>query len=659
MFWLLVGFDDKLQRLMNEDLESSMTPGHLRRLFWCIHKERAFLARCHGSLDVLRDSVIAEPLHTPSQGGAGSSNQSSQAEAKEARRAQAEAARQAARQLREARQEEKRAAEAERAAAREREAMVRQFETAQRVDASGQPVDEFGHPLEDVASGVDLRVNKATVWIRIGERERDAYGFGEEWEPGCYRAEIFELGATKALFSLPQLSQPKELPLSMVERVLLSARRQRAMHAQGEAFLSSLGQPVHRRHLLTGPQGAAPQRLSRWLDPLKPPPDLPHYHSLGGPAGTRPQPLGTEHDAEAVEIWAEAAQMNARRVPSGGAGVTWFLRGWRFLLESRRTDPKARDKYVWPPEAHTELGVLVKNDLCRLRSMSEVGRLLLGRVANLSDGWRPPAHGAIVELSRHGSWEHGRVEAVRGDGAFLASEASHRLKWFDKQGEGRDWRRTSAATLHLRVLDGRVRVLLSTCMTRTCHVSRVTDLALRRGEWRRCSACYKWRRAGGLAMADGALRCAVECNAPQELCDAQIDDELGISPWQPMSAEQLRAAQAVTQGRLAAEAEARASAVAEGGSVAKPATNCVYHQPSSGAGVPVAEEMDASPDSSQAEAVDDQVEGMVSQGEHDVEMAENNGAPDTELVGGNGVEAGAAAASGSPSYEVIDLTLDD
>jgi hypothetical protein len=260
--------------------------------------------------------------------------------------------------------------------------------------------------------------------------------------------------------------------------------------------------------------------------------------------------------------------MKSRHVGPGGAGVTWFVRGWRFRLESRRNDPTARDMYVWPPEALSERGRVVKQELCRVRSMKEMGRLLLGRVANLSGGWRPPAHGGIIELQRRGGWDQARVDAVRGDGAFLAAACSQpqRPKWFTKQGEGLEWRRTAAAGVHLRVSGGRVRLLLSARATRECDVSRDADVTRRRGQWRRCTACYKWRRAVGLTNSNDAVQCVDGCDVPQELSCVQIDEEMGILPWQPMSAEQLQAAHMATEARLAieakiaAEAEARAAA---------------------------------------------------------------------------------------------------
>lgn len=716
---------------MREALEEAMKPGHLRWFFWCIDNERAFLARHFGSLDALRDSFITEPPEPPAAGDGASSRaagKAAQADAREARRRQAEAARQAARRLREVRTEEKRVAEGARLAAREQAALLREFEAAQCVNASGQPVDEWGELLAGVANGVDLRVEKAAVWLRHEPRDREKYGFDESWGLGDFRGRIVELCDSHARFSLPQLSQPKMLPLSMVERVHLSGRRQRAMRAQGEAFLSSLGRPVPRRHLVMGPQGAAPPhaRLRCRGDPPRPPPDLPHYdpRSLGPRSGTRPPPPGADRDVEAVHIWGEASIMKSRHVGPGGAGVTWFVRGWRFRLESRRNDPRARDMYIWPPEAHSERGLLVKHDLCRVRSMREMGRLLLGRMANLADGWRPPAHGAIVELQRHGGWEQGRVDAVRGDGAFLvaASSQPHRLKWFIKQGEGREWRRTAAAGVHLGVAGGRVRLLLSSCSTRTCDVSRDADPMRRRGQWHRCTFCYKWRRAVGLTMADAVVRCVVDCDVPQELSDAQIDEELGIPPWHPMSSEHLHAASAANEGPLVAGAEVHAAAevlmaaevrvsAAAGGELTEelivgaestgradvestgasplPAflaevfdvaadqgvlqaglgrlvaevevrahVGVADEQPpvaGVGMGAPVAEMMDVTSNCSEAEVANDLVEGGVLPDEHDVEMAEGNGASVIEPVGGDG--AVAAVATVRPC-EVVDLTCD-
>jgi hypothetical protein len=129
VLWLLLGFDNELRDQMREALHEEMTPGHLRQLFGCIRKERATLVRRYGSLDALRDWVIAHAVDTPAQGAGASADQAPQEEeAEEARRvpeeANEEGKRHAAWGLREEVQEEKRAAEEEHSAARALEGEV-------------------------------------------------------------------------------------------------------------------------------------------------------------------------------------------------------------------------------------------------------------------------------------------------------------------------------------------------------------------------------------------------------------------------------------------------------------------------------------------------------------------------------------------------------
>ena len=534
---------------MVEILSHSMKPGHLDKLVNYLNVERIFLLRQFGSLEALRGEPYSDAARASQKRPRLPRDKNARIEKKAAK---------------EQKRAAKRARAAERKAQEENDALMTEYENAQRVDSSGRPMREVDGEFRPDSEITDLRIEKAVVWIKNGPDQREKYGLGEDWGFSDFRGQIVEVRGQQARFSLPKLPNSfKWLPLEVVERVHFSARGARAMRTQGSAFLSCLDEPQGRRILLHHEMAApSPRVIRRRAEPAVAP-ALPEYRlpACKGPNGEIPPPQGTEMDAESVEIWSEFATKKTRAVAGGGSGVTWYVRGWRFRLETRKTNPSARDIYLWPPETHAD-GQYMPRQNMTLRSRIEVGRILLGRVANFSDGWRPPAYNAIVELLQEHGWELGRVCFVRGDGAFMAAAGPlHPSVWCTKQTEGGEWRRIASVGTHLRVCEGYVQLKLSVQQSPHCDTSRDADLTERRGDWRRCLHCYRWRRAPD--SGDAPFTCAGSCDKKQELSLAQIEVELRAPTWMaPAGAEMDASRVARPEERTATGAQLHAQAIA-------------------------------------------------------------------------------------------------